>query len=110
MSPKLFSEPVGILVGQIIDTGRPLMIWLHLAPDGTHHTRVYEDEDPMTDAFGSAISLAASLSPQVYRFWTNETHPSWYYIQLREDYPPQRLNTFDLPWSVYENWRRSRRQ
>lgn len=106
MPNTLYSEPVGILVGTIMKGSRPMMIWIHRCPDGNHHTRIYHESDPYADAFGSAISLAASLSPQVKRFWSSAGQPGWYYIQLDDDYPPQRLIEWKLPWSVYESWTR----
>jgi hypothetical protein len=102
--PRLYSEPVGILIGQIIEDSYPLVIWIKQAPDGRHTTTVYESKDLFRDAFGTAIHLVSDLSPQVKRFWSSSGNPGWYYIQLNDGFPPDCLRNWSLPWTVYESW------
>lgn len=109
MTKRTYAEPVGVLVGCIVHSSPPLMMWLHLCPNGTHTVRVYENQKLGIDAFGATLDLAGDLGPQVLKVWQNQTSPPWYFIQLDEDYTPEMLCLWSLPWAVYSAWRRDKR-
>lgn len=102
---RTYTDLVGILVGEIMPQARPLIFYLYSDPGNKRHTRCTNSpfEGTKTDTLRI---LCESFESVIVDVWCNVFYPCWYFVQVKQDFGPDRLRVFGLPWTVYFGWRK----
>lgn len=102
-------ELVGILVGSIVQSSRPLIFKCYLHPNDTTHTRVSESEEDCS-AKDLADKLAEQFGSIVRAIYKNDFDPPWYYVQFYAGANPSWLIKWGVPWTATRVWTITRRR